>query len=139
MFIPQSRTNVSLRVVALLAVAGGVPLFVRDICAYYRRSGLPEPSSASLSILERLQHACELFDDAQEAATQTATLTHFNNVQDGLPEHWLLQYVLTSADFALTNSLAAHTAFLFLQFLDVCNTIFGEACGTPNPRRMAGV
>lgn len=119
--------------VALLAATGGVPLFVRDILTYYRMSNALWP------ILERLRSACELFEDAQEAATQTKTLTHFDNVEDGLPELWLLQYVLPSADFVLTNSLRHLRCFWLSQLLDVRNTIFEETCGLPNPRRMERV
>ena len=47
----------------------------------------------SLPTLEQLRRACELFDEAQEVITQTQTREHFNDVDDGLPELSLLQYV----------------------------------------------
>ena len=77
-------------------MAGGVPLYVRDVLAYYRDLEPLEPSSVPHSVLEQLRRACELCEEAQEVITQTQIRTHFNDVDDGLPEQWLLQYVHVS-------------------------------------------
>lgn len=69
----------------------------------YQSAVPPEPSTVPPSMLERVRHACRLFDQAQETTTQTETLQYYRKVDAGrlFTRAYLLQYVQTFSWLAI--------------------------------------